>query len=170
MWRKIKSSFILKKIFGYVDYKIKLNTIAYNKKIQKKLGYNLNDIKRCSGRYKDEDNGKTKVYDSYNHKLLFKGYYANGKKNGNGEEYNEKSQIIFEGEYLDGKKWEGVEKEYDEDNGKLILEYKYKKGRIDGDAKEYDKYNGDLLFSGKYLDGKRNGQGIEYKSIPYLTS
>ena len=50
---------------------------------------------------------------------MFEGYYSNGKRNGNGKEYNEEENIIFEGEYLDGKKWEGIAKEYDEDNNKL---------------------------------------------------
>ena len=167
MWRKIKSSFILTKVFSYADFKLKLYTIVYNKKIQKKLGYNLNDFKRCSGRYKVLEYGKTKEYNSNNDKLLFEGIYANGKRNGNGKEYNEERNITFEGEYLDGKRWEGIAKEYDEDTGKLILEYHYSKGKIDGEAKEYDKYNGDLLFSGKYLNRKRNWIGKEYKYIPY---
>ena len=119
MWRKIKSSFILTKVFSYVDFKLKLYTIVYNKKIQKKLGYNLNDFKRCSGRYKVLEYGKTKEYNSNNDKLLFEGIYANGKRNGNGKEYNEERNITFEGEYLDGKRWEGIAKEYDEDTGKL---------------------------------------------------
>ena len=43
--------------------------------------------------------------------------------------------------YLDGKKWNGVEKEYDEDSGKLIFECKLTNGERDGEGKECDKFN-----------------------------
>ena len=91
-----------------------------------------------------------------------------GKKNGKGKEYNEEGKLIFEGEYLNGKKWKGIEKQYDEDTGNLIFEYEYKNGERNGEVKEYDKYNEELFFYGTYLDGKRNGQGKEYKFIPYI--
>ena len=75
-------------------------------------------------------------------------------------------KLIFEGEYLDGKKWNGEAKVYDENTCNMIFEYKYSKGIIDGNGSEYDKYSGELLFSGYYLNGKRNGKGEEYKYIP----
>jgi len=31
----------------------------------------------------------------------------NGKKNGKRKEFDEKGELMFEGEYLDGKKWNG---------------------------------------------------------------
>ena len=65
-------------------------------------------------------------------------------KNGKGKEYNEKGDILFEGEYYDGKKWNGTEKIYDEDTDNLIFEYIYSNGKIK--VKEYDKFNGDLLL------------------------
>ena len=40
------------------------------------------------------------------------------EKNGNVKEYNEKGELIFEGEYLNNKKWKGIEKVYDEDTKK----------------------------------------------------
>ena len=89
MWRKIRSSFILKKIFNNVDFGRKLNITLYNKRLQKKLGLNLIDFKRFSGKYKKECCGTTKIYNSYNDNILFVGYYSNGKKNGEGKEYNE---------------------------------------------------------------------------------
>ena len=167
MFNKIRSSFILKKIFNILDNKIKYNTVAHNKKLQIKLGLNLIDFRIFSGRYKIEEDGKTIEYNSYNNQIIFKGQYSKGKRNGSGIEYNENGEVIFEGEYLNGKKWEGVFKEYDEDTGKLIFEYEYLNGIINGEVKEYDKYNGKLLFSGKYMNGKRNGYGIEYKYIPF---
>ena len=170
MWRKIKSSFILKKIFYSIDIKKKLNTIAYNKKIQKKFGLNLIDYKRVSGKYMKEEYGITKIYNSYTDDIIFKGNYANRKMNGEGVEYDENSKLIFAGEYLNGKRWNGQFKEYDDITGKLILECEYLNGIIEGKAKEYDKYNGELIYDGHYLNGKRNGKGIEYKTIMYEKS
>ena len=60
MWKKIKSNFILKKIFSNLDNKRKFITIIYNKSLQRKFGLNLIDFKRFSGRYKVEKDGKEK--------------------------------------------------------------------------------------------------------------
>ena len=103
MWRKIKSTFILKKIFNFVDSKIKFKAIVYNKNIQRKFGLDLNDFKRFSGKYRVEENGEIKEYSCYDNRLLFEGHYLNGKRNGYGKEYNEKPELIFEGEYLNCK-------------------------------------------------------------------
>ncbi len=166
MWRKIKSSFIFQKVFSYLALKKKFNIVVYNKKAQRKLDLNLIDLKRYSGLYKQKIYGKTEIKDTYTGTLLFQGYIANGKKNGEGKEYNEEGKLIFQGEYLDGKKWKGKFKEYDNDTKNLVFECEYLNGIIEGEAKEYDKYDGQLLFSGKYSNGKRNGEGIEYKPIP----
>ncbi len=69
-----------------------------------------------------------KIYNSYNDKILFEGQYSNENKNGNGKEYNLEGKIIFDGEYYDGKKWNGTEKVYDEDTDNLIFKYKYSNG------------------------------------------
>ena len=167
MLKKIRSNFILKKIFDYMDTKRKLQSIFYYKKIQKKLGLNLIDFRRQSGRYLEKEDDEIIEYNCYNHQKLFEGHYSNGKRNGKGKEYDEDGSLIFEGEYLDGKKWKGHGKQYDEDTEKLIFEYEYFNGIITGEGKEYDRINGDLLFSGNYLNGKRNGKGEEYKYIPY---
>ena len=75
MLYQIKSYIILKKIFTYVDNKVKFNTIAYNKKLQRKLGLNLIDFRIFSSRYKEEKDGKIKEYNSYNHQTVYlKGY------------------------------------------------------------------------------------------------
>ena len=113
MLKKIRSNFILKKIFANVNNKVKFNSIVHNKKLQKKLGLSLIDFKRFSGRYRKIEYGKFKEYNRYNHYVLFEGYYSNGKKNGRGKEYNEEGKLIFEGEYLNGKKWKGEAKDYD---------------------------------------------------------
>ena len=80
---------------------------------------------RYSGKYRIEVDGIIKEYDSYNKRLLFEGFFSNRKKNGMAEEYDEEGHLIFEGEYLDGKRWKGSGKKYDEDTGELILEYEY---------------------------------------------
>ena len=55
------------------------------------------------------------------------------KKNGKGKEYEMRGrhvrhrQFLFEGEYLDGKKWNGKAKEYDH-LGQLEFEVEYLKG------------------------------------------
>ena len=43
-------------------------------------------------------------------------------------------------------------------NGKLIYEGEYLNGKRNGKGKEYD-YKGELEFEGEYLNGKRNGKG-----------
>ena len=48
---------------------------------------------------------------------------------GNGKEYNEYGELIFEGEYLNDQKWNGKEFRYDNVNGKLLYEYKYLNGK-----------------------------------------
>ena len=128
----IKSIFILKDVFSFLNKKMKLKVIIYNKHLQKKLEVDLKNYKRISLKNKK------------------------GRKNG-------KTNIIFEGEYLNGQKWNGKVYEYDY-NGTLIFESQYLNGRIDGKGKEYDS-NGELIFEGEYFNRKRwNGRGKEYDS------
>ena len=74
-----------------------------------------------------EENNQGKEYDCYSDKLIFKGEYLNGKRNGKGKEYSIASKLIYEGEYLNGRR-NGKGKEYD-DEGKLIFEGEYSKGK-----------------------------------------
>ena len=160
MWKKIKSSFILQKIFSILNYNRKLNIIMNNKKIQRKLGINIIDIIRFSGRYKEEKDGKTKEFSIDKDKLVFEGQYANRKRNGYGKEYNEEGELLFEGEYLNGKRWTGNANEYDEDTGKLIFEIEYLNGeRWTGKIKIIDDEEGDFILymekiDVKYLNGE----------------
>ena len=75
--------------------------------------------------------------------------------NGNGKvkEYNEYGELLFEGEYLDGKR-NGQGKEYDD--GELLFAGEYLDGKRNGQGKEYYK-DGDLKFEGEYLNGKIKG-------------
>jgi len=63
-------------------------------------------------------------------------------------------KLMFEGEYLDGKRW----------NGKGYNKYHKIKFEIkDGNGKGKEYYsNGLLKFEGEYLNGKINGKIKEY--------
>ena len=64
-----------------------------------------------------------------NCELIFEGEYLNGRRNGKGKEYKF-GELIFEGEYLKGEKWNGTFKEF-------INKVK-------------------ILCGGNYLNGKKN--------------
>ena len=101
----IKSKYILKNIFSYINKKEKLKLIKYNKELQKILGVNIEDYKKESGKYRIiEKNGKGREYKLDTNKLIFKGEYLNGERNGKGKEYNSDCNLIFEGEYFNGKR------------------------------------------------------------------
>ena len=140
----------MKMIFGYLAIEIKLKFCNYNKAFQNLININLLHYKILSGRYVIyEANGKRKgkEYNILTDNIMFEGEYLNGKKNGKGKEYNEYENIIFEGEYKDGKK-EGQGKEFDE-SGNLIFEGEYENGlRKKGYLKEY--YEGKVIFEADY--------------------
>ena len=134
MLDKIKSSYFYQKLFSFVDEGEKLKIIKCNKNLQKILGVGLLHYKLFSGKYIIyEENNKRKIFNSVNDELIFEGEYLNGKRNGKAKEYDENNGIIFKGEYLNNMK-----------NGK---------------GKEYDK-NNSLILEGEYLNGKKwNGKG-----------
>ena len=81
MLEYIKSLFILKKLFSFLNEEIKLKIIKYNNTIQSKLNIILADYKMLSGKYIIyESNKKAKEYNIFNDELLFEGEYLNGKK------------------------------------------------------------------------------------------
>ena len=101
--------------------------------------------------------------------MKFEGEYINGKRNGKGKEYskfflndeyfkeNIFRKLAFNGEYLNGKKWNGKFKEYYYD-GEIQFDGEYINGEINGMAKEYN-CDGNLEFSGEYYNGQRwNGK------------
>ena len=94
----------------------------------------------------DEENTKNKNI------LKFEGEYLNGKRNWKGKEYDNNGKVIYKGEYLDGKRWNGKGKEYD-NNGKLIYEGKYLNGERNCKGKEYDN-NSKPIYEGEYLNWK----------------
>ena len=117
--------------------------------------------------------------DTYEGSLCFEGQLLNGLKNGKGKEYfsGENNKIKFEGEYINGQKWNGIgydingKKQYELKNGSgylfeynnsnsLIFEGEVINGIKTGIAKEYE--FGELFFEGFYLKGKRHGKGKLY--------
>ena len=147
----IKSSYILKKIFSFLNEKKKLILINYNKKIQKRLQIDLEYFKKISGKEIIGDkNGKGKEF--RNNKLIFQGFYLNRKRNGRGKEYYPNGNIKFVGEFLDNNKIKGIEYDYD---GNILL-----KLEKDSKGKEYY-FNGRIKFEGEFKNGNKwNGIGF----------
>jgi len=100
-------------------------------------------------------NGKGKEYfDFDNGQLIFEGEYLNGKRNGKGKEYGYSGKLKFEGEYKNDLRWNGIG--YAPSNN---IVYKLKDGKAL--IKEY--WSGDIIeFECEYLNGKANGKGKKY--------
>ena len=155
----IKSSYIIKDIFTFLQENKKLDIIIYNKQLQNTNEIDIKDYKKASGRYKiGEKNGKGSEYTLDKNKLIFEGEYLNGKRNGKGKEFYYSGKIKFEGEYLNGKR-NGKGKEFHDWFTQIKFEGEYLNGERNGIGKEYD-YKEELRFEGEYKNGKRwNGKG-----------
>ena len=111
-------------------------------------------------------NGKGNIIKFYNNRILqYEGGYKYGEKNGIGREYDfniygilEILEIIFEGEFLNGRRYNGKGKDT---FGDLTYIGEYSKGQISGKGALYW---GDInLFEGEFVNGKRwKGIGKEY--------
>ena len=89
-------------------------------------------------------------------KKKFEGEYLNGQK-WNGKGFNINGNIEFE-----IKNGQGYIKEYNK-YGKLKFEGEYSNGQRSGKGKEYYYFDDQiLLFEGEYLNGERNGKGKNY--------
>ena len=176
----VKSKYILRKILLSLGEKRKLLLLKYNKYYHKLMGINIHNYQKLSGKIKIggiNGYGKEYGYDEFN--LLFKGYYMNGKRNGKGKEYEgdkifegeykngikngkgieyNKHGILFVGEYLNGKRWNGIAKEFIDVYDIIKFYGQYCEGLKIG--REYD-IDGQLIFEGKYLDDKK-WNGIIY--------
>ena len=98
----------------------------------------------------------TETIEEYNNnnELIYIGEYSNGKRNGKGKEY-EDGELIFEGIFLNNERKEG--KEFYSD-GSIFYEGEYLHGLKNGKGKEYSQ-RGLLLFEGEYLNGEQwNGK------------
>ena len=144
-----------------------LNDTIFNGTIYNYEGIKEREIKNGKGKIKEYD---------YNGRLIFKGEYLNGKRNGKGEEYiyqkcncgdkqikcshNEKISI-FKGEFLNGEK-NGKGEKYNELE-KLIFKDEFLNGYKNGIGEEFNE-NGNLIFKGEYLNGYKNGINLTLNS------
>ena len=104
---------------------MQLSLVKYNNKIKDRINIDLIDYKYLSERYFiGEINGKGEEYSILNDELIFEGDYINGKRTGYGKEYYEKEKIKYEGEYLNGKR-NGKGKEYYINDNLNLKEYIY---------------------------------------------
>ena len=152
--RIIKSKIILKCIFNFLEKRKKFILLNYNKVLQDIFGLSIDDYKEETNLIKICGfNGYGKEYKKFSHELIFEGNYLKGKKYGKGIEYYENGIKKTEGEYLNGKIIQGIV--YDEKGNEL---FKIKNGNI------IELYDNDIIkFKGEYLNNKRwNGKGYDY--------
>ena len=115
------------------------------------------------GEYYNGSKKKGKYY--VNNQLEFEGEFLYNEK-WNGKGYNKKGKVIYE--LINGN---GKVKEYSDFNNNLLFEGEYLNGKRNGFGKEYyfnsfHKFKKPILrFEGYYLNGKRNGKGVEYANI-----
>ena len=168
MLKNIKSKkYITKLLFLYIDEERKLRLVKYNKSLQKNINISIINYKHYSGRYIIYiTNNYGKEYDGYNNDLLFEGEYLNGKRNGKGKEYDYDGRLIFKGEYLNGKR-HGKGKEYGLE-GKVSFDGEYLNGKKNGKGKRYDIVDGELYFKGEYLNDKE-WIGTGYKDNGHIS-
>ena len=78
-----------------------------------------------------------------------------GKRSGKGKEYNNDGEILFEGEYLDGNRWNGKGIEYNE-NYDFQFEWEYLNGKKwNGVIIEYDLDDNSIIFNGNIFEGEK---------------
>ena len=97
MLKYIKSSYFNSILFSYIPEGQKLKLIKYNKSLQKNININIINYKFYSGKYIIYESNLRKEYDGETDKLLFEGEYLNGKRNGKGKEYYDSGKLIYEG-------------------------------------------------------------------------
>ena len=80
-YRHIKFSYIIKKVLSFLNEKQKMNMILYNNELQKICLFDIQDYKKISGKYKiGEKYGKGREFIKDTNRLIFEGEYINGKK------------------------------------------------------------------------------------------
>ena len=177
----IKSSYSIKNLFLFLSERQKLKMIIYNKRLKKILGVNIDAYKKVSGKtiivgkngIIKESIGNKLVFEGYylngkkngvckefykNGKLKFNGNYSNGKRNGKGSEFHDNGELKFKGEYLNGKKWNGTLYSI---NGSDHFEIK--KGR--GNIKEFNYYKKAAYepFLGNYFENYEDASEIIFE-------
>ena len=108
-------------------------------------------VKYISQIKKGKMNGKCKEFDKEGN-LIYEGEFSEGKRNGDGKEFF-KNNVQFEGEFKEGKKWKGNGNEYNE-KGNLLFNGTYQNGkRYNGKAYKYFDDDEKLLYEIEYKDG-----------------
>jgi len=78
---------------------------ANNKLNGKSIHYNADGLIVFEGYYKNGyKDGMVKYYNYSTGKLEFEGTYKKGEKHGKAKEYDKEGKLIFDGEYIYGKK------------------------------------------------------------------
>ena len=97
----------------------------------------------------------------------YKGDIKNGQANGLGKMYQNgrtvftsEGDLIYEGEWKDGKKHGKGKKFYD---GDLIYEGEWNEGCYHGKGKEFS--DGDLIYEGEWKYSEEHGKGIKYFKV-----
>ena len=81
MLKDIKSFYFILKLFLHLDEKQKLKVVKFNKSLQKQIDISILNYKYFSERYIIyESKGTGKEYYIYNDELIYEGEYLNGKK------------------------------------------------------------------------------------------
>ena len=150
LFNNVKSTFFIPRIFLFINDRVKLRIIQQNKYLQKLMDINILNYKIISERYVEyQSDGKAKEFNMYNDELIFEGEYLNGKRNGKGKEY-QYDDLVFEGEYLNGKR-NGKGKEY---NSEYLIVF-------DGEYKNGKRWNGNGLDKyGNIINGFKDGKGF----------
>ena len=128
---------------------------------------------------KDKINRNGKGNEYHENKKVFSGEYKDGKRiNGKGKIYNHNGKLIFEGDYINGKRNGKVIEYYEDTEGNedsestLFVKYegKYIDDQKNGEGKEFqydEEKNQEIVFEGVYKNGEKwNGKGKEYYSMP----
>ena len=99
---------------------------------------------------KNKINRNGKGIEYHENKSTFEGEYKDGKRiNGKGKIFNNKGNLIFDGDYINGKR-----------NGTVIEYYE----EIEEDEENVNTDSNLLIkYEGKYIDDQKNGEGIEYQ-------
>ena len=89
------------------------------------------------------------------------GQFKNGKCHGKGVMYDENNEVVYEGDFINGKK-DGFGTQYfsleDFDNKKCYYIGQFKDGEYNGKGDIYLVDGNIKLFEGKYVNGQINGK------------
>ena len=108
MLKNIKAAYFIQLLFPYVDEKQKLKIVKCNKSLQKNIGISIINYKLFIGKYLIyESNGIGKEYNCEDDRLIFEGEYLNGKRSGKRKEYYNNGKLRIEGVYLYNYKLKG---------------------------------------------------------------